>query len=811
MRGSFVYSAEGRLNTKLQRQRDLVKDLDKTMTPPPDSYRTNNSKEELCLEYVSNFVDQYQLIYKNRRVPYISADNEYGVKKLVCATLRPTLLPIPELYDMYECASFLAGFILYEPLEPQNEPPKYLFSPARVLESHTGDAFDLSFLLASFLLGAGYDAYVVMGYAPAYITLKDQSKTACPLIKDTEAVAAISATAAVDDNSFVPPDNTVKNSRFLAEIAEKKRLAAVDTFQLWIPDQPSDESKSEREGLDRLHAWVLVRAGRRDVKENMFIEPSTGRVCACKSAPYMGIEAVWNHLNFHVNSALTTAPSALEYDFTKDSAWEPLFIGKVDAEVVHVSAEDEHDLMGEHAPETLAAVNDDSLRLFDAPYRWSVPLSLPRSALLLKYPPNGKRSVQYYCCKVDFFARSVNAQAMVMRITTYLDANCTIVKEIYEWFENRSDHMFKRVRYFLHNRRFVEYYTPGSKGEVKKWTEYPGKVIEVDYYVNGRLDRLLRREETIGSCVTEHFTNRTDHMIYRSRMLTSERGPNGSRHFVLPDSNLTPEMYITRMTIAYERDTAVNDGSDIAKRIFYVREGKAVFYYHFAKGQISGKVKTFLHTRGPSIPALSDQALAQVNLHLVVLHDSGLTCLCRKSVWMKMLMHSRKQLLWRESRSPPSKLPSNCIRSSLKRVLKASSMLKRREPSSSVHWTVWMCLAEHSIAMRSHPCPRKPRELIILHHFCAAFPILLVFPRKMLWLFVRRAWMHSRHAWSNEQILSRPNSTRRTPSWARNKSSSNGLSAKGTSAQRNMRSTALRRCFAFRFWSRGCPPMRRQL
>lgn len=118
---------------------------------------------------------------------------------------------------------------------------------------------------------------------------------------------------------------------------------------------------------------------------------------------------------------------------------------------------------------------DDGVRYFDAPPTWVLRLSLSRSRYLLKYPPNGKRSVQYYCAKVDFFSRRVNAQNLVMRITSYLNKECTIVKEIHEWYENRSDKMYKRIRYFLGQRRFVEYYHPGSFGAVKKRTEYPGE------------------------------------------------------------------------------------------------------------------------------------------------------------------------------------------------------------------------------------------------------------------------------------------------------------------------------------------------
>jgi hypothetical protein len=65
------------------------------------------------------------------------------------------------------------------------------------------------------------------------------------------------------------------------------------------------------------------------------------------------------------------------------------------------------------------------------------------------------------------------------------------------------------------------------------------------------------------------------------------------------------------MTLQYDHNPAVPEGEDIAKRVFYVREAKAVFYYHFGKSQISGKIKTFMHTRGPSIPTMSDQALSQ--------------------------------------------------------------------------------------------------------------------------------------------------------------------------------------------------------
>jgi len=58
-------------------------------------------------------------------------------------------------------------------------------APLRPHPSHRaqrGDAFDLATVLVSLLLGAGYDAYVVMGYAPLALTRDDQSAEPCPYL-----------------------------------------------------------------------------------------------------------------------------------------------------------------------------------------------------------------------------------------------------------------------------------------------------------------------------------------------------------------------------------------------------------------------------------------------------------------------------------------------------------------------------------------------------------------------------------------------------------------------------------------------------
>jgi len=52
----------------------------------------------------------------------------------------------------------------------------------------TGNCFDFGNILCSLLLGAGYDAYVVSGYATKEICLSDETREMCPLLIQKEEV-----------------------------------------------------------------------------------------------------------------------------------------------------------------------------------------------------------------------------------------------------------------------------------------------------------------------------------------------------------------------------------------------------------------------------------------------------------------------------------------------------------------------------------------------------------------------------------------------------------------------------------------------
>jgi len=335
---------------KTQRIRALV-NVDELAS----SIKRNSLKEDVILEYVANFRAQFTQLYPSRRPLLLAPVNEAGVSKFCCTSLRPTMPAARELYDAAACAKFLATYVKYEPLEVPTELPAALPSPDFVLMSRRGDCLDCAVTLASLLLGNGFDAYVLLGTAPKWVTLKEEDKSGCDFSVPGDAVdasahaspaalglvpppapaAAQAKAAAAAGNRYKLPPPTSLDSAWLTswgkEVAEAAAAAAAAT------SLDSDDEGAEAEltrlrrgyatvveaampsaqGVDkdplsgrRVHAWVLVRAreggrGGRQVDRDSFYEPSTGARFAPSSSPYLEVEAAFNHKNYWVNMQAT--------------------------------------------------------------------------------------------------------------------------------------------------------------------------------------------------------------------------------------------------------------------------------------------------------------------------------------------------------------------------------------------------------------------------------------------------------------------------------------------------------------------------
>jgi hypothetical protein len=90
--------------------------------------------------------------------------------------IRPTKLPYPELWTLDGAVAFVSNAIAYEAVENPLHPPEHLLSPHSVLAFQAGDSFDMACLLVSILTGCGFDAYVIVGYAPSDVVQNDQTK-----------------------------------------------------------------------------------------------------------------------------------------------------------------------------------------------------------------------------------------------------------------------------------------------------------------------------------------------------------------------------------------------------------------------------------------------------------------------------------------------------------------------------------------------------------------------------------------------------------------------------------------------------------
>ena len=212
----------------------------------------------------------------------LSPENECGKRKFICTTLRPTKLPYTELYEWDKCAKFIADFLEYEELQDPVKLPRIVPSPANVLNWQAGDSFDFALTLCSLLIGCGYDAYCVYGTAPREITTKDEALMECPfpvemadddenedpeVDKDEEHMTSKKASSITPIEDFKVTIKPPHHSEFDDEMRKMKdfedELAALNAVT--IDDDRADYEREDEYGQDRLHCWVLLYKGNREI------------------------------------------------------------------------------------------------------------------------------------------------------------------------------------------------------------------------------------------------------------------------------------------------------------------------------------------------------------------------------------------------------------------------------------------------------------------------------------------------------------------------------------------------------------------
>ncbi|NXJ32559.1 DRC7 protein, partial [Ciconia maguari] len=554
----------------------------------PSSYKTNSLKEKKLLYIAHHFLQQYTHLCPDRKPLFLHPVNECGVEKFVSTTVRPTLLPYTELYHWDGCASFVSDYLTMEPLKSPITQPSSLYSPTTILKYQRGNCFDFSVLLCSMLIGAGYDAYCVHGYATREICTLDETLELCPLLRKPQEVPKEEIKKSNKYRVKPPPDLQSK-FELQQEAKKKAETEAAHKNKERDGEKVMEVEKPKSDPLYglRVHAWVLVLPGKREVPETFFINPFTGNSHSTMDEHFLGIESVWNHRNYWVNMQdCWNGCKDLIFDLGDTIRWEIMLSRSNKPLQLLPGAEEEKELSHRDMDDKEKEEEDMS---FDMPPSWVAPIQISPREFETRCS-QGRKVILYKKAKLEKWAPYLNGNGLVKRLTIYADLDCTEVVEVREWFKNRED-MLDMREVNKQTQLTTEYFSPGHLLGLKAHTYTllePETEHTMVFYNEARVDGLQKRVENANE-MTEYFVGRDDFLHVR-HMEFGKRGKKiqlaGSR----TDLNSRP---IVQIKECFHRNLEKPADEDVAERIFLITEETIHLTYHLKDKYITASRKDF--------------------------------------------------------------------------------------------------------------------------------------------------------------------------------------------------------------------------
>ena len=560
------------------------------------SYKENTLKEELILEHVIQFKKEFNLTIDAKREILLYPQNECGKYKFICSTVRPTKVPYPELYDYKKCAKFISEYFEYEELNPPTEFPKIIPAPDNVVKWQIGDSFDLSIVLVSLLIGAGYNAYVVYGKAPRFITSKDETRLAPPEMPD--------------DIKIIDPELEDKEDEVEPTIKDKQVI-----FSHFDKEEKEEKEEKEKQDFERndpfkhrrIHCWVLIKfntkvEGGERKKELFFIEPSTGRIYDVKTSPYEQVDAMFNNYNFYINLHMEKKISEIDWNLNKGSNWEFVMLNSKDAddEEIHEEEEEEknededkdkdNDLMILGAKDK---EEEKASEILDMPPPWPKRIIIP----LQKYNERSPTQTQVYFyekTKVEKFAPLCQPDGLVMKIYNFNDFARFILNNVEHRYRNRGDKLYKRV-YYPFEHKTIDYYLPGQIWHWKRVEEVEASYRKVFFYPTNFESGIIYREEIFGEKIIHQYTSRDDKVYERKVLLDKDSKEKQTSYRYFIDSPLYDnKILITKFTQKTHSNPLLNPEEQIFKLSYKFVNGTQIqVINHYGKGKILSKPDIF--------------------------------------------------------------------------------------------------------------------------------------------------------------------------------------------------------------------------
>ncbi|NWH77600.1 DRC7 protein, partial [Piaya cayana] len=540
----------------------------------PSSYKTNSPKEKKLLQMADHFLKQYTYLYPERNPLFLHPVNECGMEKFVSTTVRPTLVPYVELYNWDGCASFVSDYLTMEPLKSPITPPSSLYSPTTILKYQRGNCFDFSVLLCSLLIGAGYDAYCVHGYATREMCTLDETLELCPLLRKPQEVPKEEMKKSSKYTVKPPPDLQYQSE--LQQEAQKKAETEAVQKSKETEEKIMEVEKPERDPLHglRVHAWVLVLSGKRDVPKTFFINPFTGRSHSTTDEHFLGIESVWNHRNYWVNMQdCWNGCKDLTFDLGDAVCWEIMLSESNEPLQPLPGAEENEDLSDRDIDDL---VEEKKLHMsFDMPLSWVALIQISPRELETRYF-QGRKVILYKKAKLEKWAPKLNGNGLVKRLTIYADLDCTEM-EVREWFKNRGD-MLDMRQVNKQTQLTTDYFSPGHLFHLKAHTYTslePETEHTMEFYNEMRADDLQKRVENATEII-EYFMGRDDFLHTRH----TEFGKAGEETHLAGTRAGINSRPIVQIKECFHRNLEKPADEDVAERIFLITEQKIHLRYH---------------------------------------------------------------------------------------------------------------------------------------------------------------------------------------------------------------------------------------
>ncbi|XP_064315141.1 dynein regulatory complex subunit 7 isoform X3 [Phalacrocorax carbo] len=477
-----------------------------------------------------------------------------------------------------------------EPLKSPITLPSSLYSPTTILKYQRGNCFDFSVLLCSMLIGAGYDAYCVHGYATREICTLDETLELCPLLRKPQERQVPKKGMKKSNKYKIKPPPDLQSKFELQQESRKKAETEAAQKSEEREEKVTEVEKPRRDPLYglRVHAWVLILSGKREVPETFFINPFTGNSHSTMDEHFLGIESIWNHRNYWVNMQdCWNGCKDLIFDLGDAVCWEVMLSGSNKPVQLLPDAEEEEELSDRDMDDMQEKEEEDMSS--DMPPSWVAPIQISPRQFETRCS-QGRKVILYKKAKLETWAPYLCGNGLVKRLTIYADLDCTEIVEVREWFKNRED-MLDMREMNKQTQLTTECFSPGHFLGLRAHTYTslePDTERTMEFYNEARVDGLQKRVENANE-MTEYFLGRDDFLHVRHM----EFGKRGKKIHLAGTRTDIYSRPIVKIKECFHRNLEKPADEDVAERIFLITEEMIHLTYHLKDKYITASKKDF--------------------------------------------------------------------------------------------------------------------------------------------------------------------------------------------------------------------------